>query len=161
MSNRHLARTLAMQVLYQWDFNGQKSETVPGILAYQLKEFAPEFDDHGFIEELLDGVRKHQDEIDGMIVKYAPEWPLEAITLVDKNILRLAIAELVWSETVPSKVAINEAIEVAKSFGGESSGRFVNGVLGAIYRDRVESGELKKIDLEPPKKEEVKKKKHE
>ncbi len=151
MSNRHLARTIAMQVLYQWDFNGQKPGSVPGTLTYQLREFAPEFDDHGFIQELLDGVLAHQQDIDATIVKYAPEWPLEAITLVDKNILRLGISELIWSETVPSKVAINEAIELAKTFGGESSGRFVNGVLGAIYRDRVEAGELKKVDLEPPK----------
>ncbi len=142
-----------MQVLYQWDFNGQKPEAVPGVLAYQLKEFAPEFNDKGFIQELLDGVLQHQKEIDETIVKYAPEWPLEAITLVDKNVLRLGIAELLHSETVPSKVAINEAIELAKTFGGESSGRFVNGVLGAIYRDRVTAGQLKKVDLEPPKKE--------
>lgn len=151
MSNRHLARTIAMQVLYQWDFNGQKPGSVPGVLSYQIHEFAPEFDDHGFIKELLDGVLEHQQEIDQTIVKYAPEWPLEAITLVDKNILRLGISELLYSETVPSKVAINEAIELAKTFGGESSGRFVNGVLGAIYRDRVEAGQLKKVDLEPPK----------
>lgn len=153
MSNRHLARTIAMQVLYQWDFNGQKPEAVPSVLSYQLREFAPEFNDKGFIQELLDGVLAHQKEIDATIVKYAPEWPLEAITLVDKNILRLGIAELLHSETVPSKVAINEAIELAKTFGGESSGRFVNGVLGAIYRDRVTAGELKKVDLEPPKKD--------
>lgn len=142
-----------MQVLYQWDFNGQKPDDVPDVLTYQIKEFAPEFNDKGFIQELLDGVLQHQKEIDETIIKYAPEWPLEAITLVDKNILRLGISELLYSETIPSKVAINEAIELAKTFGGESSGRFVNGVLGAIYRDRVSAGQLKKVDLEPPKKE--------
>lgn len=142
-----------MQVLYQWDFNGQKLDAVPGVLTYQIKEFAPEFNDKGFIQELLDGVLQHQKDIDETIIKYAPEWPLEAITLVDKNILRLGISELLYSETVPSKVAINEAIELAKTFGGESSGRFVNGVLGAIYRDRVTAGQLKKVDLEPSKKE--------
>ncbi len=142
-----------MQVLYQWDFNGQKLDAIPGVLTYQIREFAPEFNDKGFIQELLDGVIAHQKEIDETIIKYAPEWPLEAITLVDKNILRLGISELLHSETVPSKVAINEAIELAKTFGGESSGRFVNGVLGAIYRDRVAAGDLKKVDLEPIKKE--------
>lgn len=152
MSNRHLARTLAMQVLYQWDFNGQPADSVPAMYSYQQQEFAPAFDDHGFARELLDGVLAHQSEIDALIVQYAPEWPLEAITLVDKNILRLGVYELVFSEAVPSKVAINEAIELAKSFGGESSGRFVNGVLGAIYRDRVAAGTLKEVDIHPPKK---------
>lgn len=154
MSNRHLARTIAMQVLYQWDFNGQQAGAMPGMFAYQQQEFAPEFDDHGFAQELLDGVVAHQTEIDGVIVKYAPEWPLEAITLVDKSVLRLGMFELLFSETVPSKVAINEAIELAKSYGGESSGRFVNGVLGAVYRDRVAEGKLKQVDIDPPKKKE-------
>lgn len=154
MSNRHLARTIAMQVLYQWDFHGQKTDAIPSVLAYQLKEFAPDFDDHGFVRELIDGVLANQGEIDALIVRYAPEWPLEAITLVDKSILRLGIFELVFSEQIPSKVAINEAIELAKSYGGEASGRFVNGVLGAIYRDRVAAKTLKPVDLEPPKKKE-------
>lgn len=123
-------------------------------LKHNLQEFAPAFDDDGFVRELADGVKAHAEDIDALIVKYAPEWPLEQITIVDRNVLRLGIYELVFSETVPSKVAINEAIELGKSFGGESSGRFVNGVLGAIYRDRVAEGKLKKIDLEEPKKKE-------
>lgn len=152
MSNRHLARTIAMQSLYAWDFAGKKDAALAENLKHNAAEFAPEFDDEGFAAELTNGVVAHASEIDELIVKYAPEWPLDQITTVDRCVLRLGIYELVFSETVPSKVAINEAIELAKSFGGEASGRFVNGVLGAIYRDRVAEGKLKKIDLEEPKK---------
>lgn len=152
MSNRHLARTIAMQSLYAWDFGGRKDAALAASAKHNTAEFAPEFDDEGFVRELTEGVTRHREEIDALVVQYAPEWPLDQITLVDRNILRLGIYELVFSETVPSKVAINEAIELGKSFGGESSGRFVNGVLGAIYRDRLAAGKLKKIDLEEPKK---------
>lgn len=152
MSNRHLARTLAMQTLYEWDFNGKKNDIVPRALEHNLKEFAPDFDDKGFVRELVEGVLAHQAALDALITKYAPEWPLEQITIVDRNILRLGLFELKYSPTVPSKVAINEAIELAKSFGGESSGKFVNGVLGAIFKDMIAKGELKEVDKEEPKK---------
>jgi len=155
MSNRHLARTIAMQTLYQWDFLGQKDEKVPEILAFNRSEFAPDFDDGGFIDELVNGTMAHRQEIDEIITHFAPDWPLDSITVVDRNILRVGIYELKFSETVPSKVAINEAIELAKSFGGEASGRFVNGVIGAIYKDMMTKGELKSIDKEE-KKEEIK-----
>lgn len=137
-----------MQALYEWDFNGKKREVLDSALKRNLEEFAPDLDDQGFTKELVDGAINHMGEIDAMIVKYAPEWPLEQITIVDRNILRIGVFELVHSENIPSKVAINEAIEVAKTFGGESSGRFVNGVLGAIFRDRVEQGVTKKADAE-------------
>jgi N utilization substance protein B len=151
MSNRHLCRTIAMQTLYEWDFNGKK-EKIPTVdLKRNLAEFAPDLDDQGFTKELLGGVIEHLEDIDKTIVKYAPEWPIEQITIVDRNILRIGVYELVFSENIPSKVAINEAIEVAKAFGGESSGRFVNGVLGAIFRDRSEQGQSKKVDLEEKK----------
>lgn len=153
MSNRHLARTIAMQTLYQWDFNGRPTEKVEEILAFCRKEFASDFEDGGFIKELVDGVLKNIDALDAVITKFAPEWPVDTITVIDRNVMRIGIYELLHSETVPSKVAINEAIELAKGFGGEASGRFVNGVLGAIFKDMVSRGALKKVDLEPPKKE--------
>lgn len=154
MSNRHLARTIAMQSLYQWDFLGKQAGRVPEIIAFNLTEFAPDFDDKGFVSELVEGVAAHIAEIDGIITKFAPDWPIEQITNVDRNILRLGVYELKYSETIPSKVAINEAIELAKTFGGESSGRFVNGVLGAIFKDMVVKGEMKEVDkIDKPKKE--------
>ncbi len=155
MSNRHLARTIAMQTLYQWDFLGQKDEKVAEILAYNRSEFAPDFDDGGFIDELVNGTMSHREEIDGIITRFAPDWPIESITVIDRNILRVGIYELKFSKTVPSKVAINEAIELAKSFGGDASGRFVNGVIGAIYKDMLANGEVKEVDKEEKKKEET------
>lgn len=154
MSNRHLARTIAMQSLYQWDFTGKQTPQVPDIITSNLKEFAPDFDDKGFVTELVDNVIENSAKIDAIITKYAPDWPIEQITNVDRNILRIGVYELKFSESIPSKVAINEAIELAKTFGGESSGRFVNGVLGAIYKDMVVKGEVKEVDkVEKPKKE--------
>lgn len=151
MSNRHLARTIVVQTLFQWDFNNQEEE-IHQIMEHNRREFAPEFNDEGFIKHLVDEVLKYKKDIDGLITKYAPEWPLDQITTVDRNILRLGTYELKFDETIPAKVAINESIELAKTFGGESSGKFVNGVLGAIYKDM----EPKKIDLEKKEKKEEK-----
>lgn len=134
MSNRHLARTIIIQTLYQWDFN-EKKEDIYQILENNKKEFAPEFADNGFIKHLIDGVVNNQEAIDSLITKFAPEWPLAQITIIDRNVLRLGTFELKFDANIPAKVAINEAIELAKAFGGESSGKFVNGVLGAIYRE--------------------------
>lgn len=142
MSNRHLARTIAMQTLYEWDFNGRQTPDIIGLLQENFKQFAPDFSDEGFSEALIRGVFDHMDEIDATIVKYAPEWPLDQITIVDRNVLRLGVYELTYSRDVPPKVAINEAIEVAKGFGGDSSGKFVNGVLGAIFRDLQAQGKI-------------------
>jgi N utilization substance protein B len=152
MSNRHLARTVAMQTLYEWDFNGARSKDLEGSVESNMNEFAPGLDDKGFAKELVSGVLEHQQEIDSIITKYAPAWPLPQITIVDRNILRIGVFELKWSDSVPSKVAINEAIEMAKTFGGESSGRFVNGVLGAIFKDMIAAGQLKEVDKQEPKK---------
>jgi len=134
MSNRHLARTIAVQSLYQWDFNGQKDD-IDEVYKQNKQEFAPEFDDGGFIEHLVIGVTSHIKEIDAFITKFAPEWPLDQITIVDRNVLRIGTFELRYDDNIPAKVAINEAIELAKTFGGESSGKFVNGVLGAVYKE--------------------------
>ena len=154
MANRHLARALAMQSLYEWDFKNSmgQEKSMEDILGYNRKEFAGGLEDKGFVEELVDGVKKNFDTINETITKYAPEWPLDQITIVDRNVLRLGIYELKFSPNIPAKVAINEAIELAKNFGGESSGKFVNGVLGAIYKDMMERGEVKDVDKEKPQK---------
>ena len=135
MSNRHLARAVALQSLYEWDFyRGGRSPVE--VAERNLEDFASELDEKDFSRNIVSGVLAHHPEIDATIKKFAPDWPLEKITTVDRNILRIATFELLFSEEIPSKVAINEAIELAKTFGGESSGRFVNGVLGAIYRNQ-------------------------
>jgi len=138
MSNRHLARTIVLQTLYQWDFNGQPDQEIEAIIKSNLEEFAPHFDDKGFIENLINGVIENKSEIDQLITEFAPEWPIEQITMVDRNVLRMGIYELKYDKDIPEKVAINEAIELAKTFGGESSGKFVNGVLGSIYKQMLE-----------------------
>ncbi len=143
MANRHLSRTIAMQTLYQWDFTESQEKNLDKLLDYNFNEFAPGFDDEGFSKHLVDGVLKKKKGIDDLIKKYATEWPIEQITIVDRNILRLGIYELKFDPEIPSKVAINEAIEVAKTYGGESSGKFVNGVLGAIYKEMEKKGEIK------------------
>jgi N utilization substance protein B len=135
MSNRHLARTIAMQILFEWDFNN-RSQKLNEVIDYNIKEFGMGLEsDLEFIEKLVRGVTKHMAEIDTTIVKYAPEWPIDKITIMDRSVLRLGIYELMIAKEVPPKVAINESIEVAKTYGGESSSRFVNGVLGAVYRE--------------------------
>lgn len=133
MANRHLGRTLVLQTLYEWDFGGKKDDPAK-ILKINAREFAPEFDDLDFAEGLLKGILEKIEELDKTIVKYAPQWPLEKITTVDRNVLRIGIFELIVNQEIPPKVAINEAIELAKAFGGDASGKFVNGVLGTIYK---------------------------
>lgn len=155
MSNRHLSRTVAMQTLYEWDFShplatdsiNRDEQALLSLVERNLKEFAPEFDDQGFARSLIDGVLVHFSEIDQYIERYAPEWPIEQITIIDRNVLRLGIFELIFGHEVPAKVAINEAIELAKTFGGESSGRFVNGVLGAIFKDISPSSDTEKVSV--------------
>jgi len=146
MSNRHLSRTIAMQSLYEWDFLGQPEDRLQEILSYNKKEFAPDFDDAGYMGETVKGVIDHMKELDAVISAFAPEWPIENMTVMDRNILRLGTYELKFSQAIPSKVAINEAIELAKTFGGDASGKFVNGVLGAIYKEAFAKGEIKPID---------------
>lgn len=146
MGNRHLGRMIAMQVLYEWDFKGKNEKILWDSLAYNLKEFAPDYEEIDFVKNLIQGVLNHLTEIDQLIQQYAPQWPLEQIMAVDRNILRLGLYELKFDPQIPAKVAINEAIELAKAFGGESSGKFVNGVLGTVYRLMLEKGEIKEID---------------
>lgn len=134
MSNRHLARTIALQTLFAWDFNGQKDGDLERIIIDNFANFAPNFDDGGFVKILVNGVKDNLANINKYIIKYATEWPLDQITTIDRNILRLGIYELLYT-VIPPRVAINEAIEIAKSFGGDASGKFINGVLGALYND--------------------------
>lgn len=142
MSNRHLSRTLALQSLFEWDFNKLPVQKLEGIVAHNMKSFAPDFDDNGFTGNLIKGVLKYFEVLNKMITRYAPEWPLDQITVVDRNVLRIGIYELKFNDDIPPKVAINEAIELAKSFGGDSSGKFINGVLGSIYKDMEKDGEI-------------------
>lgn len=158
MASRHLARSIAMQSLFEWDFQGKKSKLLPGIVERNKKEFGPGLEEeYPFIDRLIGGVVKNFSKIDKIIEKAAPEWPIDQITSVDRTILRLGLYELLFGdrEEVPPKVAINEAIELAKSFGGESSGKFVNGVLGTVYREIGEPGK------EYPTREEMAKEKKE
>lgn len=135
MSNRHLARSIAMQTLFEWDFRGKPSAVLPAIINHNIAEFGVGLENEKeFVEKLVSGVADNLKEIDKLLAKYAPNWPLEQITAVDRNILRLGIFELKYSENIPPKVAINEAIELAKSYGGAASGKFVNGVLGSMYK---------------------------
>ena len=137
MSSRHLSRSIAMQSLYEWDFFGKEGDFEKAV-ERNLKEFGPGLADENknFIKEITKGVIEHLAEIDEIIKKTAPQWPLEQISIVDRNILRIGIYELLYGDkkAVPPKVAINEAIELAKGFGGENSGKFVNGVLGTVYK---------------------------
>ena len=139
MSQRHLARTISIQVLTEWDFNQsvlKKKSDIKEILERHLKESAlPEFEGKEFTEKLVKGISDRLLKIDEYIKKYAPQWPIKQITLIDRNILRLGIFELIFFTETPPKVAINESIEIAKTFGGITSGKFINGVLGAIYED--------------------------
>lgn len=140
MANRHLQRSVVMQSLFEWDFQGRHDENALAILRKNLEEFAPGLEDTAFARTLMESVLKHRKTIDELIEKCAPEWPLEQVTVVDRNILRLGIGELMFGnyDEVPPKVAINEAIELGKSFGSDSTARFVNGVLGTIYREMGE-----------------------
>lgn len=141
MANRHLLRTIVMQSLYEWDFYSRATDRLPEFAAKNLEEFAKDAEDTDYVADTLQGVMEHVEEIDQILTKAAPEWPLDQITMVDRNILRLGIFELVYSREIPPKVAINEAINLGKTFGGKSSGRFINGVLGTVYRELVEPRE--------------------
>ncbi len=142
MANRHLARSIVLQTLFEWDTTHAPAKEVPAILARNAAEFGGDDVDHPFMNQLIDGVLAKKEDVDLVISKAAPEWPLERIAPVDRNILRLGLYELLFADRsqVPAKVAINEAIELAKTFGGDSSGRFVNGVLGAVYKELGEPG---------------------
>ncbi len=129
--NRHLSRTIAMQSLYEWDFHPDQSiEKISDRVMEPVKKDV----DVEYVHRVVNGTNENLKEIDDLIVKAAPEWPLDQISIVDKSILRLAGYELLKDLDIPPKVAINEAVEIAKTFGGENSSKFINGVLGTLYR---------------------------
>ena len=161
MANRHLSRSIVLQTLFEWDFlfSEQKKhwteEEIKEALNRNLKEFAPGLEDDAFVFSLTEQVLRKRKSIDEIISKAAPEWPLDKISVVDRNILRIGLTELLFGDRnqVPPKVAINESIELAKTFGGENSSKFINGVLGAVYKEIGEPGKdeksKKKKDDEP------------
>ena len=142
MANRHLSRSVVLQSLFEWDFRGCHDENVKEIIVRISKEFAPGMNDFSFVQELISNILAKKTDLDNVITKAAPDWPLDKISIIDRNILRIGLYELLFAnrEEVPAKVAINEAIELAKSFGGENSGKFVNGVLGSVYKELGEPG---------------------
>jgi N utilization substance protein B len=142
MANRHLSRSIVLQALSEWDFRGMVTDDPSGILAHNIEEFAPGVKDASFMEALMKSVMNKREQLDKIIVEAAPDWPIEKISVVDRNVLRLGLYELLFADRkeVPAKVAINEAIELAKTYGGENSGKFINGVLGAIYKEIGEPG---------------------
>lgn len=142
MANRHLARSTVLQTLYEWDFRSKADSDVVEIITRNADEFAGEAGDLSFMKILIASILEKRNDIDNIITKAAPDWPLDKISIIDRNILRIGLYELLFADKkeVPAKVAINEAIELAKSYGGEKSGKFVNGVLGSVYREMGEPG---------------------
>ena len=145
-----------MQILFDWDFNDGDTSKLDKVTEAVVEEFGPGLDEMAFVNELVDGVISHKDKLDSILEKAAPDWPIGQIAVVDRNILRLGLYELIFGnrKDVPAKVAINEAIELGKTFGGENSGRFINGVLGTVYKelgepdkDQVSGRKIRKPDV--------------
>lgn len=159
MASRHLCRIIAMQSLYEWDYwannkkekkaslifkkNKSESAIIKSITENNIKNFSQEVSEKSFVRDLVNQTIKHQKEIDRLILKHAPEWPILQIAAVDRAILRLGIYELIFTDT-PPRVVIDEAVEIAKSFGGQNSSKFINGVLGSIYKENKKGENAKK-----------------
>lgn len=156
-ANRHLGRIVALQTLYEEDFRRECEDAglnLGEVLARNIDRYQETIDDKEFIELLVNGVSDRQLEIDDIIRPVAPEWPIEQIARVDRIILRIGVYELIFAKDVPPKVAINEAVELAKAFGGDNSSKFVNGVLGTVLREKeAKSGQpdSKKQDVKSKK----------
>lgn len=138
-SNRHLGRIIALQTLYEEEFRLEcqdKDFQLKDVLDRNIRRYADMVDDSAFIEQLVKGVDAKKSELDGVLQPIAPEWPIEQIARMDRIVLRIGAYELVFGTDVPPKVVINEAVELAKAFGGENSSKFVNGVLGTLLRQR-------------------------
>lgn len=136
MASRHLARSIVLQSLFEWDFYKREPD-LKKILERNIKKFGEGFDEIEFAKSLAEGVAKYLQKIDKIIQQSAPERPIDQLGIIDRNVLRIGLYELLYGDKkeVPPKVAINEAIELGKSFGGESSGKFINGVLGTVYKE--------------------------
>ena len=141
-SNRHLGRIIALQTLYEYEFRhdcGDKSLSIKEILKRNIDRYNKTVDDVSFVKNVVDGVQKHQAYVDDVLQPIAPDWPLTQIARMDRIVLRLGAYELLYlSDEVPAKVSINEAVELDKSFGGENSSKFINGVLGTLYKQKEE-----------------------
>lgn len=150
-SNRHLGRIVALQTLYEFEFRKEvRDDTVDqaDILTRNLEKYESSVDDIDFVKNLVSGVLNRVAELDELLRPLAPEWPLEQIARIDRAVLRIGLYELMFSEeSVPPKVVINEAVELAKAFGSDNSGKFVNGVLGTAYRTLVEESDGKNRQL--------------
>lgn len=155
MATRQLLRSVVLQSLYEWDFY-KKEGDLAAILERNMQEFSPGVDEPEFAWKVMKGVIDHMKDIDVIIEKAAPEWPLEQIATIDRNVLRIGLYELLYAdpEEVPPKVAINEAIEIAKNYGGPNSGKFINGVLGTIYKELEAAGKIKPQPPKPKKEKE-------
>lgn len=141
-SNRHLGRIVALQTLYEYEFRVQsedKSVNIDDILSHNLQRYESAIEDKSFVETLVKGVLTEQADLDSKIQPIAPDWPIDQIARIDRNILRIGLYELLHqADLIPPKVAINEAVELAKAFGSDNSSKFINGVLGTAYRTLVE-----------------------
>ena len=140
MATRQLARSVVLQSLYEWDFYNRSADLTE-IIERNMQEFAPGIDEPEFIWRIVKGVVDHETEINDIIRRAAPEWPIEQISIIDRNALRIGLYERLYADPdeVPHKVSINEAIEIAKNYGGPNSGKFINGVLGTVYKEMEKS----------------------
>ena len=139
-SNRHLGRIVALQTLYEQDFRIEANDTSykqAEVLARNIARYDETIDDTKFIESLVVGISKSQAKLDALLQPVAPDWPIDQIARMDRVILRMGAYELLNSKEVPPKVVINEAVELAKAFGGDNSSKFVNGVLGTLLRQQT------------------------
>ncbi|MEX0934429.1 MAG: transcription antitermination factor NusB [Candidatus Saccharimonadales bacterium] len=137
-SNRHLGRIVALQSLYEYDFRSGEKLDITKVTDRNLTQYEDVIDDKDFVHNLTSSVVDKLDEVDAIIGPAAPEWPIEQIARIDRVILRMSVYELVLDKETPPKVVINEAVELAKSFGGDNSSKFINGVLGTVYSERIE-----------------------
>ncbi len=140
-SNRHLGRIIALQSLYEEEFRkdaGDSQFDLDEVLDRNIGRYAEMVDDIDFIQDLVRGVLAKAPELDAVLQPIAPEWPIDQIARMDRLILRMGLYELMHQDDVPPKVVINEAVELAKAFGGENSSKFINGVLGTVLRKRTE-----------------------
>ena len=137
MGSRHLARSVVLQSLFELDFHEKKTQDLEKIIERNLGSVGAGLEDRSFVLELFKGITSYLPKIDKIMEKAAPQWPISQINIIDRNVLRIGLYELLFGNKseVPPKVAINEAIELAKTFGGKSSGKFVNGVLGRVYKE--------------------------
>jgi N utilization substance protein B len=136
-SNRHLGRIIALQTLYEQEFRHEAGDIdfqLQEVLLRNIDRYKDMVDDVDFIKKLVDGVLKHEKALDATLQPVAPEWPLDQIARMDRLVLRIGLYELTHEKDVPPKVVINEAVELAKAFGGENSSKFINGVLGTVLR---------------------------